>query len=441
MTSTTPEHSTSTASLHPGPGSITDRGFIGLVITQLLGAFNDNSFKMVIIMYLIYGLKLDADSTWYISLATALFVLPFILFSNWCGWLADRHSKRTIVILAKWVEVGVMIFGLVAFYLENIPMIFFGLFLMGAQSTLFSPAKYGILPEILSSNQLSRGNGIIELTTFLAIIFGTAFGSLLVWPWCQGAVWKSSIAFIAIGLLGTVTAFLVPRVQAVGSSSPLRWNFLGDALTEFHRAATVPGLVLTLLAIGYFWGLGTGVQNNLNLYPRLMMNRPDDQVLGILFTVLALGIGIGAGLAGFLSGKTINFRLIPIGAAGMAIFLFDLQFSTASLWRTGFDLFMMGLSGGCFIVPLDTNLQMKAPGGETGRVIGLNNFVSNLFMVGASALYFLLSGPLHLDPGKIFIVYSGFCFLITGFIYLQYKAARRRGLAGASTVEIIPEEN
>lgn len=422
------------------PRGIATRGFAGLVITQLLGAFNDNSFKMVIIMYLVYGLKLDADSTWYISLATALFVLPFILFSNWCGWLADRYSKRTIVILAKWVEVAVMVFGLVAFYLEHIPLIFCGLFLMGAQSTLFSPAKYGILPEILSKEQLSRGNGIIELTTFLAIIFGTAFGSLVVWPWCQGAVWKSSLAFIAIGLLGTATAFLVPKVPAVGSSSPLRWNFLGDALIEFRRAATVPGLVLTLLAIGYFWGLGTGVQNNLNLYPRLMMNRADDQVLGILFTVLALGIGVGAGLAGFISGKTINFKLIPIGAAGMAIFLFDLQFSADSLWRTAFDLFMMGLSGGCFIVPLDTNLQVKAPGGETGRIIGLNNFVSNLFMVGASAFYYLLSGPLHLNPGQVFLVFSLLCFLITGFIYLQYKSARRRGLAGANPVPVSQED-
>lgn len=416
-------------------GSVATRGFAGLVITQFLGAFNDNSFKIVITMFLIRFLKLDSSNTFYIALATALFVLPFILFSHGCGWLADRHSKRNVVIAAKWTEVAVMLFGLLAFFLQSIPLIFFALFLMGAQSTLFSPAKYGILPEILEAEHLSRGNGIIEMTTFLAIILGTSFGSLLLFPWCRDAVWQSSLFFILVALIGTATAYLVPAVPAVGSSTPPRVNFLADAFAGFRWAAAVPGLVLTLLAVGYFWGLGTIVQNNTMLYPGEMMGLADQEAefaLGVMFTLLALGIGVGAGLAGFISGRRIEFRLVPLGAVGMAVFLFDLQFATGSLWRSAVDLFMMGLCGGFYIVPLDANLQFKAPGGETGRMIGLNNFISNIFMVGASGIYFLLSGPLHYGPGKIFVFLSAVCLGIAIVIYWQYRRARRRGLAGAS---------
>ncbi len=390
------------------------RDFLALNITQFLGAFNDNGFKISVSLYLISRLMSESGAASYIALATALFILPFILFSTWCGFFADKFSKRTVIIAAKYIEIVVMILGLAAFYLENVYFIFVCLFLMGLQSTIFGPAKYGILPESVPPQELSKANGYIELVTFIAIILGNVFGSF-VFKYFKQAPYMASLIFVVIAIIGTASAHYVARVPAFGVTRPFRFNFLAEVVSDYRRISNEKVLLLVIAAITYFWFVATALHNNILVYVKEMMNG-DESSVGIMLAVLSIGIGIGSGLAGKLSGEMIEFGLVPLGAVGMSVFLFVLQFSYTSMALTCVALFMVGLAGGFFIVPLDSYVQQKAPGGETGRILGLVNFTANSFIVFSSLCIYVWHDVMKLTSANIFTIVSLLTACATIFI-------------------------
>ncbi len=398
-------------------GKTSGRGFVSLISAQLLGAFNDKGFMTLITLYLSAHVA-PSEKSFYIAVATALFITPFILFSTYCGYFADKFSKRTIMLAVKCWEIFIMFFGLAAFYFQSMPALFGALFCLGIHSTLYSPAKYGILPEILTDEELSNGNGILELTTFVSIIAGTIAASLL-FKFFKTDLYYASFIFIAIACMGLCLTYFVPRVPPSGVSEPFRFNFIGGVYDELKRAYKDRALFLTLAAITFFWLLATAINNNIITYSKDMLQISEDQ-MGFLLAALAIGIGFGSGLAGKMSGDMVEFGLVPLGSIGMTMFLFDLNFShgyvkafffnpNASnfhMIRTGFDLFMIGLFAGLFMVPLHAYLQVKAPNGETGRIIGLMNFTSNIFMVFASFMVYFMhdNSFMPLNSANIFAV-------------------------------------
>src|SRR2546428_6715788 len=170
----------------PGSRSARDNpGFWSLVVTQFQGAFNDNALKFLVI-YLVVSMSLPVrERDWLVLVVGALFALPFILFSMTGGFLADRFSKRSVTIGTKWMELGVMLFALMALARGNLALEAAGVFLLSSQAAIFGPSKYGLLPERLPEKDLSWGNGVVELGTVLAAIsatvssgvFGFSFGA------------------------------------------------------------------------------------------------------------------------------------------------------------------------------------------------------------------------------------------------------------------------
>ncbi len=410
-------------------GKTGGRGFISLILAQLLGAFNDKGFMTLITLYLSAHVA-PSEKSFYIALATALFIAPFILFSTYCGYFADKFSKRTIMLAVKCWEIFIMFFGLAAFYYQSMPALFGALFCLGIHSTLYSPAKYGILPEILTDEELSNGNGILELTTFVSIIAGTIAASLL-FKFFKTDLYYASFIFIAIAAVGFCITYCVPRVPPSGVSEPFKFNFIGGVYNELKRASKDKALFLTLAAITFFWLLATAINNNIITYSKDMLQITEDE-MGFLLAALAIGIGFGSGLAGKLSGDMVEFGLVPLGSIGMTIFLFDLNFShgyvkafffnpNASnfyMIRTGADLFMIGLFAGLFMVPLHAYLQVKAPNGETGRIIGLMNFTSNIFMIFASFMVYFMhdNAFMPLNSANIFFVLGAMTLAMTFII-------------------------
>jgi len=401
-------------------------GFVSLITTQFLGAFNDNSFKTLITLYISAKLP-ESERGFYIAFATILLLAPFILFSTHCGYFCDKYSKRTIMIIVKLWEILITVFGFAAFYYDNIPMLLMIIFFLGLHSTLFSPAKYGSLPEVLREEELSRGNGIIELTTFISIIIGTISASIL-FRYFKGGIHLAAVFFLVVAVLGLATCITVPRIPAAGVSGPFKWNFLSEVYYELKSSLSDRPLYLTIVGITYFWLLATAVNNNIILYSKEMLMIGEDE-MGFLMAALAVGIGFGSGIAGRLSGDMVEFGLVPLGAIGMTLFLFDLNFSHGGIAlrhaffyndsfsyfpmvRTGIDLFMVGLFGGFFIVPLHAFLQQCAPNGETGRIVGLTNFTANLFMVVAAALVYVMHDLVRIPSSNIFAVVS-ICTLLT----------------------------
>ncbi|MCH7504798.1 MFS transporter [PVC group bacterium] len=396
------------------PNSLKSKGFRSLLVTQFLGAFNDNAFKLVI---LLLAVKMFADqpgtATTYIALAGAIFILPFIIFSAYAGYFADRYSKKRIIVLAKFAEAAVMILGLIAFLAESIPLMLGVLFLMGTQSAFFSPAKYGILPEIMDDEELSQGNGQMQLWTFIAIILGTAIGGQLLDLFSDP--YKISFVFIAISVIGIFSSFFVTDVQPAGSPRAFQKNFLKDMWMTLREVKKEKVLFLCIMGSAFFWFLGAIYQMNIVLYAKTMMGL-SDSASGILLTGIALGVGVGSVLAGKWSGEKIEFGLVPLGAIGLGVTSILIGFSYESFFFSLLLFFLLGMNFGFFNIPLTAYIQQKSPRDSKGRVIAANNFVSFCSMILSSLVLLVLRNFIQISPAGIFVILGLASFVVIIYI-------------------------
>lgn len=389
-------------------------GFQAFLWTQFLGAFNDNVYKIVIAMVAVnIGTGAGGGSA-HLSLVGAIFILPFLLFSGYAGHIADVSSKRTVLIVTKALEIVAMALGFFAFLSGRIDLMMAVLFVMALQSTFFSPAKYGILPEMLPDRDLSRANGLVEMTTFLAIILGTSLGSLMFAAWKDHLMWIGLVA-IAIAIAGTIASLGISRVPPSGSQEPFRlnpWAEIGKGLNRLYRDKT---LRLTVLGIAYFWFLGALLQLDIILLGKEVMGL-DDFWVGILGAFLATGIGIGSLAAGRLSGDKVELGLVPLGSIGIGGISILLALSTSSYTQTVAALLLLGFSGGLFIVPLNALLQQKSGREEKGRLIATANFLMTGGVLLASGVLWTLRDLLQLPAHRIILVSGLFTLIATVYI-------------------------
>ncbi len=383
------------------------QGFQAFLWTQLFGAFNDNVYKIIVSMRAVHVATRSGID--YLSLASAVFVLPFLLFSGYSGHLADAVSKRKVMISVKVFEVGVMGLGLVAFFSTRIEWMLVVLFLMGLHSTLFSPAKYGIVPEMLPDKDLSRANALLEMSTFVAIVLGTSIGSLLYSRW-HAEPWKMGIVMVAVAAAGLATSFRITRVPGAGATNPFRFNPFAEVIAGTRHLLQDRPLWLTVLGISYFWFLGTLFQLDLLLFGTEVLKVGDLQI-GLMVTCLAVGIGVGSMLAGRLSGDKVELGLVPLGSILMAFFSVVLYASKGSYLASVIALACLGLSSGLFIVPLNAYLQQRSGSHEKGRAIATNNFYNTVGLLLASAALWLLHSRLRLSPATLILI-SGFVTLL-----------------------------
>src|SRR5262249_52361007 len=198
------------------------KGLPSFLWTQFLGAFNDNLFKIVVSLMAVRMVAAgDADRA--LSIVSAVFILPFLLFSGYAGQVADVYSKRTVLVVTKSLEIVATGIGLVAFSMNWLELTYVVLFLIALQATFFSPAKYGILPEVLPDRDLSRANGILEMSTFVAIVLGTAIGGYLFDVW-HDRLWIIGVLVVVVAVAGSALAFGIPDAAAAQPGARIRWN-------------------------------------------------------------------------------------------------------------------------------------------------------------------------------------------------------------------------
>ncbi|MEX2304355.1 MAG: acyl-[ACP]--phospholipid O-acyltransferase [Bryobacterales bacterium] len=363
------------------------RGFQPFVWAQFLGALNDNLYKMAVSLVAVNAaLSIEQGST-YASLAQAVFVLPFFLFSGYAGHLADVCSKRSVLIATSALEIVAMSLALAAFVWQSFPAMLAVLFLMALQSAFFSPAKYGIIPEMLPERDLSRGNGMLSMTTFLAIILGTSAGGLL-FAASGGATWRLGLVLVAVAVAGLLTSFRIMRVPPSGARKPFRLNPWAEVSDGLRLVRGDRPLWLCVLGVSYFWFLGAALQISVLLFGKSVIGAGDLST-SLLVTSIALGIGVGSMIAGRWSGDKVELGLAPLGAFGMGV---------SCLWISQVETFapamaaliLLGLAGGFFIVPLQSFLQARSPERERGRIFAANNFLNTAGMLLAAALCWVL---------------------------------------------------
>ncbi len=371
------------------------------MFTQFQGAFSDNALRWLVIFPVLASVTLgEAEKESFVGNSSLLFAVPFLLFSTIGGWLADRYSKRSVMIGAKAAEVGIMLFATLALKLDIESLLLISICLMGAQSTAFAPAKYGVMPEILPTSRLSAGNGILELLTFLAIIMGTYAGGWLAETLGGQKVW-SGVMLTALAVVGLFTSMGVAKVPAADPGKKFNPNIIGEIWNNMRIMRADRDLWRANWGNTAFFYIATLVQLNLALFAQKVFHmRPTEQAS--LQAALSLGIGVGSMLAGRLSRGRIEYGLIPFGAGMMALAGLGLGWEGIGKPAFACALGLLGLGGGLFIVPVVSVLQHRPPPETKGAVQGAVSWLSWVGIALAAITQSVLAANLHLSYSQIF---------------------------------------
>jgi len=384
------------------------RRFAPYFLTQFLGAFNDNVFKNALLLLLAFHAadRFAFSSDVLINLSAGLFVLPFFLFSAIAGQLADKYDKSLLIRRIKLLEIVIMLAAALALWLDRPGLLIALLFMMGVQSSLFGPAKYGVLPQLTSETELTGANALVSTGTFLAILLGTAAGGLLIGVDDTGRYWVA-VALVLIAAAGFFSSLAIPRTAAVVPDMKINWNLFAETWQLLSYVLGNRQIFAAVIGVSWFWFLGSIYLAQLPNFTRFYL-AGDESVVTLLLSLFSIGVGIGSLLCERLTGHRIDVAIVPLGAAGLTVFGLDLALtepqaavallsagewlSSASAWRTVADVLLLGAMGGIYIVPLITVIQHRSEPSRRARVIAANNVLNALFMVLAAGLAILVLG-------------------------------------------------
>lgn len=391
--------------------------FTYLNITQFLGALNDNVYKLLIVYFFI-DLEGIEHSPTILATTGAIFVLPFLLFSACSGTMADRYSKRNIIVVTKVLELAIMLLSIVAFAYESKWGSYAILFLMATQSAIFGPSKYGILPEIVPSDNISKANGMITSFTFLAIILGTFLASFLI-EITGRDFFVASIFCTVIALIGLITSYCIPYTQPSGSTKKFNVLFLYEIYSSLRVAKKENSLLTAIFGSAFFLFLGSFVQLNMIPFAVQSLQLSDVQG-GYLFLLTAVGIGSGCIIAGKISGKFVELGLVPLAGLGVATSLYMLDLLSNNLLAAIPLVIIVGLFGGIYQIPLDSYIQVASPNKFRGQIVAATNFLSFGGVLVSSGLLYLISEIYGLPADKGFTVIGTITLGITVLMGYQF---------------------
>lgn len=379
------------------------RRFVPFFITQFLSAFNDNLFKFALVLFLKFqmtGLS-GEDTAALTTLAAGLFILPFFLFSPIAGQLADRYEKSSLIQIIRATEIPLMILAAVGFYLESASVLLLVLFLMGTKSAFFGPLKYSILPDQLKKDELIGGNGLVEMATFVSILLGTILGGELISS--ADGRWKVAAMTISLAVIGFLASRFIPKTIPRKPDLKIVLNIFLEGYLILAAAFRDRRIMISILGISWFWLLGSTLLAQFPNYTKDIIFG-DERVATLFLFSLSVGIGVGSILCNKVLKSAISARLAPWAALVMGIFSIDMFFSSPAAvtgeagalltiseflsypqnWRVLFDMIMVAVAGGFYIVPLYTILQTRSSDDERSRMIAGNNIANSLFMVVAA---------------------------------------------------------
>jgi 1-acyl-sn-glycerol-3-phosphate acyltransferase len=423
-----------------------ERRFAPFFWTQFAGAANDNVFKNAFVVFVTFEAAslLAVDAGTVVNLIGAVFILPFLLFSATAGQLADKYEKSRLIRFVKLFEIAIMLVGLAGFALSSVALLFTALALLGVHSTLFGPVKYAILPQHLTLEELTGGNGVVEMGTFVAILLGTIAGGLVVAIRPGGPVYAGVLA-IAIAIAGWLVSRRIPHTPPVAPALAIDWNPFTETWRNLTGAARENIVVWrSMLGISWFWFYGAIWLAQLPAFTQQVLGG-DEHVFTLLLATFSIGIGIGSLLCERLSGRKVEIGLVPFGSIGLTLFAVDLWLATRGMradaqhgvgvflasganWRVLVDLILLGAFGGFYTVPLYALIQARSQPSHRSRIIAANNILNALFIVASAAIAIgLLRAGLSVP--ELFLAVGLMNAVVTAYIYALVPEFLMRFLA------------
>ncbi|MGC8807964.1 MAG: MFS transporter, partial [Thiomonas sp.] len=374
------------------------RRFAPFFWTQFGGAGNDNLFKFAFTVMVAYRAEASSalSTGLMVNLIAALYILPFVLFSATSGQLADKFDKAVLMRRVKTLEIAIMALALWGFVAGNMAALLVCTFGMGLHSTLFGPAKYAYLPQHLNTAELTGGNGMTEMGTFVAILLGNLAGGLLM-TFDAGPL-LAGLACVVVALLGWLAARFIPATPPVDPQLRINWNPFSETARNIRLAAADRTVLQALLAISWMWFYGVAFLTQFPVFARDVLGG-NEAVASLLLAVFSVGIAFGSLACEWLARGRVEIGLVPLGAIGMTAFGVDLYFAVQGLphaaalqdvaafvqqrahWRVMLDLFLLSASAGMYSVPLYALIQHHTPITHRSRVIAANNILNAIYMV------------------------------------------------------------
>lgn len=413
------------------------RRFLPLFLVQFLGAFNDQVYQKAFVALITYRLadELGIPIAMLGIIASALFILPFALITPTAGQIADRRDKAQLMRWIKGWEIVVMCLAVVGYYTQNVYFLYFVLFLMGAQSAMFAPIKYSVLPQYLHRDELMGGNGLVQGFTFLAIIFGTIIGNELILR--EGGVLVVSIFVVSVAIIGFIASlYTPPALPVLKNPPPVDWFFPRAIYKLVGECRRDKPAMRAILAIAWFWFLGATFLSLLPSYAKEELG-VDEGVLTVLLAGFSIGVAVGAIASERLSGGRVGPHLPPWGALGLAIMAIELWFATPVApepgtplldraaffsnfagWRVLIDFTILAAFAGMYVTPMNAILQVEAPDDKRASFVACSNVIDSSFIV-LNAVVVAVLVAIGLDTRTILVLLTltGFpmCFLVARY--------------------------
>ncbi|MCJ8147207.1 MFS transporter [Acinetobacter sp. A3.8] len=423
------------------------RRFAPMFATQFFGAFNDNIFKYALLMVFTYGWipKGDISVSTLNNVAALLFILPFFIFSATAGQIADRYERSNLIRWLKIGEIAVMCIATVGFFIGNIWLLLFALFMMGAQSAIFGPIKYAILPDILEETELMTGNAIFQSGTSLAILLGMVVGGIVI-SFSLGNMWWICLTLISVAILGYLSSRMILKQKIADPNLKVNWNVFVTSWQIVKFSYGLPLIFLVLLGNSWYWFYGATVITQIPQMTAQYLHG-NENVSSLILTFFSIGIVIGSALCKKLSGEHVNIKMVPFGAIGLTLFAIYLAWALAQLPSFQGDLFniaqvfaqgisfyhvcfaviLLGVSGGFYIVPLYAMMQAKAPESHRARVVAANNIFNAIFMVVAAIFCIIILSSLNLSLVQLFGITAVISAIITCLLLTSLRRKLRIG--------------
>jgi 1-acyl-sn-glycerol-3-phosphate acyltransferase len=395
----------SNANAPAGQHGLWSASFLGLLATQLLTAMNDNIFRWLVIGIGKQYVPPNMMSA-VIAVGTLCFLLPYIFLAAPSGYLADRFSKRTVVVYCKWAEVVCMTLGVLAIILQSPVLLFTVVALVGAQSALFAPAKLGCIPEMLRSDCISAANGLMGLITMTGTVVGMALGNILVGAATakgQDTLWLTAPILIGAAVVGSFTSMLIEKLPAADPKRQFPWGMISQMWRDLKIVNSNAALLRIAIGLVFYWSIALLAQVNIDQFAYEGGTERQAQLVPLLLSLVA-GVAIGNVLAGIWSEGRVELGILPLGAGGMALaamLLFtapDELVRPETTWTAGYIwacvlLFFLGQSAGLFEVPLNAYLQHRSPHDARGSVLAATNMLMYTGMLAVSLIYLGLRAP------------------------------------------------